>query len=75
MSLGRAVALWIAYVLIFNLAGGLAAGVLALVYDLGGADFADVLYAAVYAVTGFMAYRLACGVMETRDGDSSSREG
>ncbi|MEL7168151.1 MAG: hypothetical protein AAFN13_02635 [Bacteroidota bacterium] len=61
---GRAVGLWIAYVLIFAIAGGLAAGVLALVYDAVIDNFDNTLYAIVYGVTGFMAYRLARSVME-----------
>jgi hypothetical protein len=58
--------LWVVYVLIFNLAGGLAAGVLALVFFLITGGLSDVLYAAVYAVSGFMAYRLARTVREGR---------
>jgi hypothetical protein len=60
----RAVSLWVIYVIIFNLAGGLAAGVLTLVFQLIGIAFTDVLYAAVYAVSGYVAYLLARGVLE-----------
>lgn len=62
----RAVTLWVAYVILFNLAGGLAAGVLTLVFQLMGIDFTDVLYAAVYAVSGYVAYLLARSVLEDR---------
>jgi hypothetical protein len=60
----RAATLWVIYVILFNLAGGLAAGVLALLFQLVGLDFTEVLYAAVYAVTGYMAYLLARGVLQ-----------
>lgn len=66
MTVGRALALWAAYVIIFNVAGGIAAGVLALVFQAIGLEFTEVLYAAVYAVTGFMGYRLGRSVMEGR---------
>jgi len=66
MAPGRAITLWITYVVLFNLAGGVAAGVLALVFQLIGVDFTEVLYAAVYAVTGFMAYLLGRNVLEGR---------
>lgn len=64
MTIARAVTLWIVYVVLFNVAGGLAAGVLALVVDLLSAGFSEMLYAAVYAVTGFIGYRLAKKVIE-----------
>lgn len=64
MTIARAVTLWIVYVVIFNLAGGLAAGVLALVVEVLGGGFSQMLYAAVYAVTGFIGYRLAKKVVE-----------
>jgi hypothetical protein len=65
LSLGRAAGLWVAYVFIFNIAGGLAAGVLRLVFEaVAAGSFTEVLYAAVYGVTGFMAYRLARTLLE-----------
>lgn len=66
LSLIRAVTLWVIYVILFNLAGGLAAGVLALLFGLLAIPFTEVLYAAVYAVTGYMAYLLARGVLQGR---------
>jgi hypothetical protein len=66
LSPTRAATLWVIYVLLFNLASGLAAGVLALVFQLLGLEFTEVLYAAVYGVTGFMAYLLGRSVLQGR---------
>ena len=62
----RAVVLWIGYVVLFAIAGGLAAGVLALLYEVVETEFADLLYAVVYGVTGYFAVQLARRVVEER---------
>lgn len=66
LSPQRAALRWLVYVLLFNLAGGLAAGTLALVFLLAGSAIPQVLYAAVYVVTGYMAYQQAREVHERR---------
>ena len=58
----RAVLLWAGYVVLFAAAGGLAAGLIALAYELVETEFADV----VYAATGFIAVQLARRVVEER---------
>lgn len=60
LSVGRALMLWVIYVLTFVLFGGLGAGVTAFVFEqLLGQSFTDVLYAVSFGVIGFIAYRLA----------------
>jgi hypothetical protein len=66
LSPARALLLWIGYVVLFAIAGGLAAGVLALLYEAVESEFADMLYAVVYGVTGYVAVQLARRVFEDR---------
>ena len=56
--------LWAGYVVLFAAAGGTAAGLIALAYELVETEFADVVYAATYAVTGYVAVQLARRVVE-----------
>lgn len=59
-SARQALVLWLLYVLIFFLFGGLGAGMVALVFTYGlEQPFSDPLYAVAFGATGFMAYRLA----------------
>ncbi len=60
LSAGRAAVLWIAYAVVFAVAGGIGAGVPALLFEaVTGKPYDDVLYAITFGVTGFIAYRLA----------------
>ena len=61
----RALVLYVIYTVVFAVGGGLAAGIMALVFEAvspGGYD--DVLYAITFGVTGVIAYRLAQRVAE-----------
>ena len=61
----RALVLYVVYTVVFAIGGGLAAGIMALVFEAvspGGYD--DVVYAITFGVTGFIAYRLAQRVAE-----------
>ena len=66
LSPARALVLWIGYVVLFAAAGGMAAGLIALAYETVETEFADVVYAATYAVTGYIAVQLARRVVEER---------
>ena len=58
-SPGRSFLLWIALSVIFVLAGGLGAGVTALLYEwVAGDPFGDLLYAVIFGGFGLIAYRL-----------------
>ena len=60
LSPTRALVLWIVYAVVFAVAGGIGAGVPALLVDLvAGEAYDDTLYAIMFGVTGFIAYRLA----------------
>ncbi len=60
LSIGRAFVRWLAYSVIFIGFGGIGAGVTALAYLLVVPEpFSDVVYAAIFAGCGFIAYRLA----------------
>jgi hypothetical protein len=73
MPIGRAVGLFVLYVFVFAAGGGLGAGVPSLLFELAtGNDLQRgdhfMLYAIMFGVTGFIAYRLAQRVAEGGDG-------
>lgn len=60
LSPGRAVVLWIVYAVVFAIAGGIGAGIPSfLVEAITGAGYDPTLYAIMFGVTGYIAYRLA----------------
>ncbi|MDX1530103.1 MAG: hypothetical protein R3362_01120 [Rhodothermales bacterium] len=60
LSAGRAAVLWIIYAVVFAVAGGVGAGVPAFVFELiTGEGYDPTLYAIMFGVTGYIAYRLA----------------
>lgn len=64
LSAGQAIGRWIVYTLLFMLAGGLAAGISALLYEwIVQEPYSAELYAVIFGVSGYIAYRLARGVM------------
>lgn len=63
---GQALGLWVAFVVIFVLFGGLGAGLTSLIYEPIFGEFDDVLYAVVFGAHGFIAYRLLLGWLENR---------
>ena len=61
----RALVLFVAYAVVFALGGGLAAGIMALVFEaLSPEAYDSTVYAVTFGVTGFIAYRLAQRVAE-----------
>lgn len=65
LSVGQALARWVLHVVIFLLAGGLAAGVSALAYEsLAQAENPVGLYGVIFAVGGVIAYRLTKRVLD-----------
>ncbi len=59
LSAARATVLWIVYAVVFAVAGGIGAGVPALLFELVASEpYDDMLYAIMFGVTGFIAYRL-----------------
>ena len=64
-SLGRALGLWMLYVVVFVAFGGLGAGLTAYIFEaLLRMEFSDILYAIVFGAHGFMAYRLVQRIAE-----------
>ena len=60
LSAARAFTLWVIYAIVFAVAGGIGAGLPAFLFQLVTGDpFDDMLYAIMFAVTGYIAYRLA----------------
>ena len=60
LSAARAATLWIVYAVIFAVAGGIGAGVPAFLFELVTSEpYDDTLYAIMFGVTGYIAYRLA----------------
>ena len=60
LSVARAATLWLTYAVVFAVAGGLGAGIPAFLFDLvTGHPYDETLYAITFAVTGYIAYRLA----------------
>jgi hypothetical protein len=65
LSVGQAVGRWVLHVLIFILAGGLAAGGSALVYEsVSRAENPLGLYVVIFAASGLIAYRLTERVLD-----------
>lgn len=61
----RALALFVVYTIAFAVGGGLAAGIMALVFAAVSPESYDsTVYAVTFGVTGFIAYRLAQRVAE-----------
>ena len=66
-SIGQALLLWIAFVLIFLFFGGLGAGLTTLAYEaVSGNELQDVVYAIFFAAHGFIAYQLAAAYLGAR---------
>lgn len=60
LSVARATTLWVIYAVVFAIAGGVGAGIPAFLYELvTGEPYDGMLYAIMFAVTGYIAYRLA----------------
>ena len=65
VTASRAAVLFIAYTVVFAVGGGLAAGIPAILFEaVTGEPFDDTVYAIMFGVTGFIAYRLAQRVAE-----------
>ncbi|MEM1126488.1 MAG: hypothetical protein AAGI71_07545 [Bacteroidota bacterium] len=66
---GHALGLWILYILTFTIGGGVGAGVTAYLFEaVLDHDFSDALYALIFGVHGFFAFRLAQGLAERAQG-------
>ena len=60
LSVSRALVLWIIYAVVFAVAGGVGAGIPAFLYEVvTGAPYEGMLYSIMFAVTGYIGYRLA----------------
>ena len=65
LTAGRAAILFVLYTVAFAIGGGLAAGIMAFVFEaISGEGSAEQVYAITFGVTGFIAYRLAQRVTE-----------
>jgi hypothetical protein len=65
LSIGQALGRWVLHVVIFLLAGGVAAGVSALAYEsIAQAQNPVGLYGVIFAAGGFFAYRLTERVLD-----------
>ena len=65
VTLVRALVLFVVYTVAFALGGGLAAGIMAFVFETVSTEGYDpTVYAITFGVTGFIAYRLAQRVAE-----------
>lgn len=65
ITAGRAALLFVVYTVVFAIGGGLAAGIMAFVFEaVSGDGSAEQVYAITFGVTGFIAYRLAQRVAE-----------
>ncbi len=65
VTAGRALGLFVLYTVAFAVGGGLAAGLMALVFDaVATGRYDSNLYALTFGVTGFIAYKLAQRVAE-----------
>lgn len=64
LSVGRAFGRWVLYVLVFIVAGGIAAGGSALAYEaVSQGQNPVILYAVIFAASGLIAYRLTKRVL------------
>lgn len=69
LTVSQAILRWVAYAFVFVIFGGVGAGLTALLYVLVVPEpFSDVLYAAMFAGCGLIAYRLAQRVDAGRSG-------
>lgn len=60
LSVARALTLWVIYAVVFAVAGGLGAGIPSFLFEaLTGTGYDPTLYAIMFGVTGYIAYRLA----------------
>ncbi len=60
LSVGRAVALWFVYAVVFAVTGGIGAGVPAFLFETVTTEpYDDTLYAIMFGVTGYIGYKLA----------------
>ncbi len=65
VTASRALVLFVVYTVVFAIGGGLAAGIMAFVFDAVASEPYDpMVYAITFGVTGFIAYRLAQRVAE-----------
>ena len=65
VTAGRAFVLFVVYTVVFAVGGGLAAGIMAFVFEAVATEPYDpMVYAITFGVTGFIAYRLAQSVAE-----------
>lgn len=65
LSAGQALGRWVLHVLIFVVAGGVAAGISALAYQAIAQTKTPLgIYAVIFAASGFIAYRQAERVLE-----------
>lgn len=68
LSPGQAFGRWILYVLVFLIAGGIAAGLSNMAYEaISQASNPVGLYAVIFAASGFIAYRLTERTLDTPD--------
>ena len=65
VTAGRAVVLFVLYTVVFAVGGGVAAGIMAFVWNAFGPQETDsVVYAITFGISGFIAYKLAQRVAE-----------
>ena len=65
LGAARALVLFVVYTIVFAVGGGLAAGIMAFVFEAVATEPYDpMVYAITFGVTGFIAYRLAQRVAE-----------
>ena len=65
VTAGRAAVLFVVYTVVFALGGGVAAGIMAFVFEAVSTEGYDAtVYAITFGVTGFIAYKLAQRVAE-----------
>jgi len=65
LSIGQALGRWLLQVIVFVLAGGIAAGVSALTYEsVAQAENPVGLYGVIFAASGIIAYRLSERVLD-----------
>lgn len=67
-NVGQALGLWVGFVLVFLLFGGLGAGITSLLYEAVLGEFSDVLYAVVFGAHGYIAFQLLLRALERRPG-------
>lgn len=65
-TLTQTAGLWMAFVFVFVLFGGIGAGITSLLFELVFGEFNDVLYAVVFGAHGIIAYQLLIRWFEHR---------